>query len=92
MLKEFLLVYTCSTGIGCSDTSAAYYQSSPDLQQVAANLQVKTEQVVGETTYKYVLPPIITIVSKKDLVIALSSRVYLEYSSSNYKLGYKYEF
>lgn len=92
MLKELLLIYTCSTGIGCGDTSAAYYQTSPDAQQVATNVQIKTEQVVGETAYKYILPTVITVISKKDLVFAITSKVYLEYDYSKYTLGYKYEF
>ncbi len=94
MLKELLVIYTCSTGVGCSDTSAAYYQTSPELQYLAKNAEENIKDKIGETTIKYVLAPVITIIRKQDILIPVTPALQLLVNPMNQyaSIGWKHEF
>jgi hypothetical protein len=46
----------CLTSKGCSETANIYYDSKPQLQLIAKNLEFKVRHVVGDDLITYAAP------------------------------------
>jgi hypothetical protein len=94
LLKEILLIYSCSTGIGCTDTVSAYYQESPRLQEAMQNVETKARATFGETATTYFIAPGFAIAAKQNVTLPLTRNWFIETGSgfNQATLRYKYEF
>lgn len=93
MLKELLVIYTCSTGVGCSETSTAYYESSPVLKEAAQNLETTIRNKFGETAVNYLLGPAVAYASRRSITIPVTNNIILELQrDGQQKIGWNYEF
>lgn len=46
MIQEFLVLLAC-TNTGCPQTTAAYYQSHPELKEATKHVESKAKNIVG---------------------------------------------
>jgi len=90
-MKELLVLLSCFKGYGCLETTQAYYQSEPELQYQAELTKNTITKKVGDRTVSLIVPALY-LLGGQSASIKITKNSAIQLSTTQYKLGYSYEF
>ncbi len=90
-MKELLVLIACSYNQGCTDAARLYYEQSPELQVVAANIERKGKQALGPVVSEYGLPVLGAAVGRP-INVRLTNTLYLKMEKEAINCVYTYSF
>jgi hypothetical protein len=74
MLTEFLVLYTCATGLdGCAESRSAYLQQNPQMQTYVTEVS-KSANRVAKTFYADKAAPVIAAALSRRVTLPLTKR------------------
>lgn len=93
MLIETLVIASCSQGIGCAQSTSAYYLYNKDLQEFAHEVERIAEPIIKENNWiMYVVVPAYTIGAGKTASVPLTSNAALNLSVRNSYVGIQFNY
>lgn len=91
MLAEALVILSCSTSKGCSETSTYYYATHPELREIVEVNEKKIEKFIGPTIIQTIGPFLYVAVGGTSTV-RLNKYFNLQFSNQSRILGFIKEF
>jgi len=93
MLIETLVIASCAQGIGCAQSTSAYYLYNKDLQEFARKVETIAEPLIKENNWiVYVIVPAYTIGTGKTASVPLTSNTALNFSVRNSYVGIEFNY
>lgn len=91
MLSEFLVLFSCINSSGCSETTAQYFYSHPEVKENIDKTDKRLEKTLGPVTIQYIAPAAYVLVGGTGS-IRLNSLFILQFNSDTSKLIFNKEF
>ncbi len=95
MLPELLVIFACVNSTGCSETSSAYYNIHPEIQQMVEetgeHIRIRAEKYVGPIVIQTVGPMIYAAAGGTG-TIRFSKNISVQGNKKDLKLTFGMEF
>lgn len=93
MLIETLVIASCAQGVGCSQSTSAYYLYNKDIQEFTRRVEMVAEPIVKENTWiMYFAVPAYTITSGRTASIPLTKNTALNISIRSSYVGLQFNY
>lgn len=91
MLAESLVIFSCLKSVGCSETSAQYFHTYPDVREMIENNGKKVEQFIGPSVVQ-TIGPVLYAASGGTGTVRINKNFSLQISLKNSILTFNKEF
>lgn len=93
MLIETVILYSCIKGLGCSQSTSAYYLYNKDVREVAQRAQQIADPFIKENKWLvYVVTPIYSATSGKVASFALTKNTALNLNIKGSYVGLQWNY